>query len=252
MSPTVLLAVLVGVLGLAIGSFLNVVIYRLPRGESLLFPSSHCPRCGVAIMARHNVPVFGWLVLRGRCAACDDPISARYPLVEFVTAALFALVTLRLGITVSLPAALVLVAVAITVALIDVDGQRIPGALLVSALAVELAFLVPAAAESTWQRPVFAAASALALCAVCAAAELTAQRPVDLGLWTFAATVGFALGWLSLSAGLFTCAAALVLLAAAGPLWRALGVRVRSSSVPIAMVAVVSAALGLFAPVALG
>lgn len=90
MDPQLLAVALVGVLGLAVGSFLNVVAYRLPRRESLLFPASHCPACGVPIKARHNVPVLGWLWLRGRCAACRLPISVRYPLIELGTGALFA------------------------------------------------------------------------------------------------------------------------------------------------------------------
>ena len=102
-----------GVLGLLIGSFLNVVIYRVPRHESLLFPSSHCPDCDSPIKARHNVPVFGWLVLRGKCASCRVPISARYPLVELGTGVLFAAMTLRLGVSAYLPAYLFLAAIGV-------------------------------------------------------------------------------------------------------------------------------------------
>ena len=74
-------------LGAIIGSFLNVVAYRLPRGESLLHPRSRCPQCETPIKPYDNVPVLGWLWLRGRCRACGAPISARYPLVEAVTGA---------------------------------------------------------------------------------------------------------------------------------------------------------------------
>src|SRR3954453_9233125 len=84
-------AVIAGVLGLAIGSFLNVVIYRVPTGLSVVSPPSACPKCGHEIRNRHNVPVLGWLVLRGRCYDCQAPISARYPLVEAGTGVLFAL-----------------------------------------------------------------------------------------------------------------------------------------------------------------
>src|ERR1041384_4924010 len=71
-------------LGLVFGSFLNVVIYRLPRGESVAFPGSHCPSCGAPIRALDNVPILGWLALRGRARCCSAPISARYPLVELL------------------------------------------------------------------------------------------------------------------------------------------------------------------------
>ena len=77
-----------GVLGACIGSFLNVVAWRLPRGESLVRPRSRCPRCDTQIKSWHNVPVVSWIALRGRCAACAAPIPVRYPIVEAATAAL--------------------------------------------------------------------------------------------------------------------------------------------------------------------
>ena len=93
MTPLDLLLVLfAGVFGLAIGSFLNVVVYRVPAGIPLT-RESRCPHCDRAIAARHNVPVLGWLALRGRCASCGDAISARYPLVEAFTGVAFAVVT---------------------------------------------------------------------------------------------------------------------------------------------------------------
>jgi leader peptidase (prepilin peptidase)/N-methyltransferase len=84
----------VAALGLAFGSFLNVALYRVPRHESLARPGSHCPSCGHAVRARHNIPLAGWLMLRGRCADCAKPISPRYPLVELLTGLLFVAVTL--------------------------------------------------------------------------------------------------------------------------------------------------------------
>ena len=79
-------------LGASVGSFLNVVVYRLPAGKSLLRPGSRCPHCERPIRPWHNVPIFGWLLLRGRCYDCDAPISARYLLVELITAIWFALI----------------------------------------------------------------------------------------------------------------------------------------------------------------
>ncbi|GAB3857982.1 A24 family peptidase [Nocardioides maradonensis] len=95
--PLGLIASFAGLLGLIIGSFLNVVIHRVPRGESIVRPPSACPRCGHEIRNRHNIPVLGWLVLRGRCADCGEPISVRYPLVELGTGVLFALVAWRIA-----------------------------------------------------------------------------------------------------------------------------------------------------------
>lgn len=80
------------VLGASIGSFMNVVVYRLPAGLSLVWPASHCPKCKTRLAARDNIPIFGWLVLRGRCRYCGAPISPRYPAVELFTACTFALV----------------------------------------------------------------------------------------------------------------------------------------------------------------
>ena len=108
-----MLGVLIGlcaVLGLAVGSFLNVVIYRVPMNESVVSPRSACPSCGAPIRERDNIPVVSWLVLRGRCRDCHAPISARYPLVELACGALFAGTAARFGLQWDLPAFLVLFA----------------------------------------------------------------------------------------------------------------------------------------------
>jgi leader peptidase (prepilin peptidase)/N-methyltransferase len=111
--------------GAAVGSFLNVVAYRLPRGESLVHPGSHCPGCDHAIRPYDNVPVLGWVWLRGRCRDCRTQISIRYPCVEAVTAALaVAVVLTQSGRQLALGLALVLVLVPVT--LIDFDHQIIP------------------------------------------------------------------------------------------------------------------------------
>ncbi|MCW2584842.1 MAG: Prepilin peptidase, partial [Frankiales bacterium] len=97
------LALLCAVFGLAIGSFLNVVVWRVPRGESVVRPPSSCPQCGNEIRPRDNVPVLGWLLLRGKCRDCGLPISARYPVVEALTGALFAVLAWRFGLDPALP-----------------------------------------------------------------------------------------------------------------------------------------------------
>ncbi len=113
-------------LGAIVGSFLNVVVYRLPRGESLATPASRCPSCETPIKPYDNVPVFAWLWLRGRCRSCGEAISARYPLVEAATAVLCAGVVLADGVTPAAALGLTLVLVLIPVALIDLDLQLIP------------------------------------------------------------------------------------------------------------------------------
>jgi leader peptidase (prepilin peptidase)/N-methyltransferase len=116
--------------GLMIGSFLNVVAYRLPRRESLATPGSHCPSCDAAIRPWDNVPVLSWLLLGGRCRRCSEPIAKRYPLVEALTAILFgAVVIVHLHDTTLLVLGIVLVAFLVPIALIDLDHKLIPNRL---------------------------------------------------------------------------------------------------------------------------
>lgn len=136
-------------LGLLIGSFLNVVIWRLPRGESLSHPGSHCPGCGHAVRPYDNVPVVSWLVLRGRCRDCGARISPRYPLVELLTGVLFGVMAWEFGATWELPAYLYLVAVGVALAFIDLDTRRLPNALTLPSYVVGLVLLaVPAVLDS--------------------------------------------------------------------------------------------------------
>lgn len=122
--------VLVAPFGLLIGSFLNVVTYRLPRGESLVHPPSHCTTCGTPVRPYDNVPVVSWLLLRGRCRRCRAPISARYPAVEALTAAAFALVAALDGIHPALALELPFAAMLIAVAAIDLEHKVVPNKVL--------------------------------------------------------------------------------------------------------------------------
>jgi leader peptidase (prepilin peptidase) / N-methyltransferase len=113
--------------GLIIGSFLNVVAYRLPRGESLAHPPSRCPSCGAPVKPYDNIPVLSWLLLRGRCRSCKAPISPRYPLVEATTGALYAAVTwARWDDASGIALGLVLVTALVPITLIDFDHRIIP------------------------------------------------------------------------------------------------------------------------------
>jgi leader peptidase (prepilin peptidase) / N-methyltransferase len=120
---------LAAVVGAVFGSFLNVVAYRLPRGESLSRPRSRCPQCQTQIKAYDNVPVLSWLALRGRCRSCRAPISARYPLVEAVTGLLCALVVLDRGLDQDAVLGVVLVLLLVPITLIDLDHRIIPNRL---------------------------------------------------------------------------------------------------------------------------
>src|SRR5947209_6772980 len=124
------------VLGAAIGSFLNVVAYRLPRRESLIHPPSRCPDCETAIRPYDNIPVLGWLLLRGRCRQCGMHISPRYPIVEALTAVLAVAVVLARHGRHDLALGLTLVVVLVPVALIDLDHRIIPNRITGPAAAV--------------------------------------------------------------------------------------------------------------------
>ena len=140
MLPLIALAT---VAGLLVGSFLNVVAYRLPLRESLIHPRSRCPQCGSPVRPYDNVPVLSWLALRGRCRDCRAPISARYPLVEALSAALAVAVVLTSDGLSDLLLGLVLVALLVPIALIDLDHRIIPNRLTalgaVAALAIGVA-----------------------------------------------------------------------------------------------------------------
>lgn len=123
--PSSWLGVAVFLSGLCIGSFLNVVIWRLPRGESVVYPPSHCPVCRARIRPRDLVPVASWLLLRGRCRDCGGKVPARYPLVELAAGGLFAGVYYITGWGPELGAGLVLAAFLLVVAVIDLDHQLI-------------------------------------------------------------------------------------------------------------------------------
>jgi leader peptidase (prepilin peptidase) / N-methyltransferase len=115
-----------GLLGGLIGSFLNVVAHRVPRGESLVRPGSHCPACDAPVRPYDNIPVLSWLLLRGRCRNCGVRISPRYPLVELLTAAVFVIVVALNGLDEDLLLELPFVAALIALAAIDLDHRLLP------------------------------------------------------------------------------------------------------------------------------
>ena len=125
--------VLAAVGGLLLGSFFNVVIWRLPRGESLVSPGSHCPQCGTPVRPYDNIPVLSWVLLGGKCRDCGEPISIRYPAVELLTAALTTAVAIFKHSAHAIALDEVLVLTLVPVALIDLDHRRIPNVILAPA-----------------------------------------------------------------------------------------------------------------------
>jgi leader peptidase (prepilin peptidase)/N-methyltransferase len=162
--------VFVGLLGLLVGSFLNVVIYRLPIGKSIVSPPSACPGCGARIKPWDNLPVISWLLLRGRCRHCRTRISVRYPAVEVATAVLFVGASIRLGMdldgsaTAFVGTLLVLVAylyfasISVALAGIDLDTHRLPNAIVLPAYPVVVVLLVAGSAFMSDFSPLLPAA----------------------------------------------------------------------------------------------
>jgi leader peptidase (prepilin peptidase)/N-methyltransferase len=121
-----LLEILSFILGAIIGSFLNVCIFRMPRDKSIVRPGSSCPGCGALIRFYDNIPLISYLILRGRCRKCGEPISIRYPAVELLTALLFAALVALFGLSVDAAAALVFACILIVISFIDLEFQIIP------------------------------------------------------------------------------------------------------------------------------
>jgi len=207
-------AVVAGVLGLVIGSFLNVVIHRVPAGLSLVTPASRCPACEAPIRWYDNIPIVSWLVLRGRCRDCGAPISARYPLVETLTGVAFVLVACCfapggwLGGEGDVAQLLVLVgylwfaAASIALAAIDFDVRRLPDPIVWTTLVVLLVcFGAAAALRADLPGIATAVLGGIAMLAVYVVILLVAPRGgMGLGDVKLAAAIGVATGWIGWSA----------------------------------------------------
>jgi leader peptidase (prepilin peptidase)/N-methyltransferase len=259
--------VVVGALGLAVGSFLNVVIHRVPRGESLLRPASHCPQCTSPVRPWHNVPVVGWVVLRGRCADCATPIGIRYPLVELGTAALFVAVAARLianapaagsaGLRLPaspplsawlyLPAWLYLAAIAVALALIDLDVLRLPDAIVLPSYVVAPVLLLPGViVERDWSAALRGVLAMAALWTLYFLLSLYrgGMGPGDVKL---AGVLGLYLGWLGWPSVAVGTLAAFVIGGAAGLVLIAAGRAGRRTALPFGPSMLAGALIALFA-----
>lgn len=203
---TPVLVAFAGLLGLVIGSFLNVVVARVPVGASLL-PDSRCPRCEAPIRPWQNVPVVSWIALRGRCAACSEPISRRYPLVELGTGIVFAGVAAWVLLVLRPPGVvtgiLLFVAYAwfaaagIALTAIDLETRRLPDAVVLPSLAAITILLAAAALVDGDLAPLLRAAiGAVALFAFYSALRLARPGGMGGGDVKLAAVVGLVLGWL--------------------------------------------------------
>ncbi|WP_243059266.1 A24 family peptidase [Nocardioides sp. SR21] len=243
----------VGLLGLLIGSFLNVVIHRVPAGLSLVSPGSACPACAHPVRAFDNVPVLSWLVLRGRCRDCAAPIAARYPLVELATGLLFVLVGWRFGATPYAGAALVVTAAGIALVMIDLDHRRLPfGVTGAMAVGTVLALGIDAVRYGAAPVPTALAASALWLAVYGGIWLATAGRGMGLGDVALAPVLGLALGWLGWGPALVGLGAGFAIGAVVGVVLMLAGLARAGSKVPHGPFLVSGAALGMLAGGPLG
>jgi len=146
--------------GFVVGSFLNVVIYRVPRRESIVWPASHCPHCGEPIRPSDNIPLISYLLLRGRCRNCKEPISVRYPAVEATTGLLFGTAAYEFGLSLALLPALVLISALISLAAIDLEHRLLPNVIVGPAALAGLILSILANPAAWWTFPLSAIAVA--------------------------------------------------------------------------------------------
>jgi len=184
-------------LGLVVGSFANVCVYRLPRRQSIVSPPSRCPSCGALIRARDNVPVLSWLLLRGRCRSCRAPISPRYPAVEAANGLLWLALAVLRGPRAQTFVAMALVTALLVLSLIDLDHQLLPDAITLPGIAAGLAAsFLPSSPVRPLAALLAAAGGWLAFAAVAKAYQrLRGVEGLGQGDWKMAAMLGSFLGW---------------------------------------------------------
>ena len=182
--------------GLIIGSFLNVVIYRFPREESLAFPPSHCPKCDHQIRPWENIPLISYLFLRGRCSSCKTSISSRYPLVEGLTGLVFYATYLQFGLNWDLPVFALFGALLIAIAFIDIDHMIIPDSMIIIGLLP--GFYIWLSRDGQMLTPQFLGLVGLGLIfwAIRFFGEMAFKKEaMGFGDVKFAAMAGWVLGW---------------------------------------------------------
>jgi leader peptidase (prepilin peptidase)/N-methyltransferase len=247
--PGATAAIILGIFGLLVGSFANVVIYRVPEGRSIVRPASGCPHCGSRVRSRDNIPVISWLVLRGRCRDCHASISVRYPAVEALVGALFAGIGARFGISWTGVGEAALAAGLVVLAFIDLDHLLLPKKIVYATLTVVAAvFVAGAATGPQWHRLVVAVISAVVPWALFFVINFVSPRAMGFGDVRLALLIGFGLGWLGAGYAFLGFLVASVLGSVVGVTMIALGKAGRRTPIPfgtfLAAGAVVAALAG--------
>ena len=210
--PLAFVVVALFLFGLTIGSFLNVCIYRIPLDQSIVHPPSRCMRCGTALRWYHNVPVVSWVLLRGRCAFCGEPVSARYPSIELLTGIVFALHAFVFEPGPLLLVRLVFAAVLIVLAFIDIDYRILPDSMTLTGipLGVLASFWLPPG----WRDSLIGAALGGGSLWLIAEAYYRFRHIEGMGIGDFKmlAMIGAVLGWRAVLVTLVlsSCSGALV------------------------------------------
>jgi leader peptidase (prepilin peptidase) / N-methyltransferase len=245
----VVAGLLLGLLGLAVGSFLNVVVYRVPLGLSIVRPGSACPGCHTPIAARDNIPVLSWLLLRGRCRTCGTRISARYPLVELLNAVLWlglawwAVTADALGL---LPLLLVLGSAGVALAFIDLEHHRLPDAIVLPLYPVTVLGLVLAGLVSgEWPLASAGIGVAVWLGVIGGLWLLSGGRGMGFGDVKLAPVLGATLGWTGVGAAVVALFAAFALGAVVGIVLLLARKAGRRSALPFGPFLLVGALIGL-------
>ncbi len=254
------IALVIGVVGLLIGSFLNVVVYRVPLGKSIVSPPSACPGCGTQIRPYDNIPVISWLVLRGKCRTCHEPISIRYPLVELGTGILFFVVALlalpavldapdlrgSIAGALALVAYLYLAAISVALALIDLDVRKLPNAIVLPSYIVALVLFGAASVISGDFTALIRALIAMAALAV-AYFLMVLVYPGGMGMGDvkLAGVLGIYLGWAGWGPVFVGALAAFVLGGVFGIILMLVGRATRKTGIPFGPWMLVGAGLGI-------
>ena len=243
-----------GVIGLCIGSFLTVVISRVPERESLVRPRSHCRACQAPVAVRDNIPVFSWVWLRGRCRRCQARITARYPLVELATAGLFVGAALRFGPSWELPAFCAFGAALLAISVIDLDTQLIHKRVFYPSLVVCAVLLAGAGiATGRWVDLERAAIGGVAGFLVLLVIHVVSPNGMGFGDVRLAGLIGMMLGWLGVREIVLGLFAAFLLASVVGIGLMITRIRGRKDAVPFGPFLAAGALVAvLFGPAILG
>lgn len=243
-------AVIIGsaLAGAIVGSFLNVVIYRVPRGQSIVSPPSACPSCGRPITRRDNVPIVSYVLLRGRCRSCGTSISARYPVVEVLCAALFAGAAAREDFSGDLVSVLIFLGGLLALAVIDLEHLKLPkGVVYATLLGVSTVLFIQAAATGQWRRLLIAAACGASWFVVFYLLNAVSPKYLGFGDVRLAPLLGLELGWFGVGYVLLGFFSANLIGAAIGVTLIATKTIRRDQPVPYGVFLAMGAALALFA-----